>query len=277
MSDLVFNAVAPPNITLAVEKPNITISPEVANLVFQVTQNNVNIQVVKPPDLAFSLAGATGQRGLKGDKGDTGSAGATGAAAPVGTPFTIDFVDDGTLHQNEIVTVVHNLGTKFFQIVGFDDSYTAYDGVSFGTVTTALSESFDSSADPQSTGTYTIVDENTIKMMVTYGTTIIQPSVPPDQQAIDVHDSLRYAILYAGQRGINGTSSGLHRGNVSSTTTPDGTETVFTVPEAYIAGTLEVKLNGVFEGYVTELTATTFSFSTAPLAGDIIKLAYNAA
>ena len=64
------------------------------------------------------------------------------------------------------------------------------------------------------------------------------------------------------------------RANVSPTESPDGSRTVFTVPETYISGTLAVFLNGLHETYVSETTSTTFTFEDAPLAGDVITLSY---
>lgn len=64
------------------------------------------------------------------------------------------------------------------------------------------------------------------------------------------------------------------RANVSPTESPNGSRTVFTVPETYIAGTLTVFLNGLHETYVSETTTTTFTFEDAPHTGDIITLNY---
>jgi Tol biopolymer transport system component len=64
------------------------------------------------------------------------------------------------------------------------------------------------------------------------------------------------------------------RANVSPSESPDGTRTVFTVPETYISGTLAVFLNGLHETYVSETTSTTFTFEDAPHTGDVITLNY---
>lgn len=55
---------------------------------------------------------------------------------------------------------------------------------------------------------------------------------------------------------------------------PNGSRTTFTTPSAYVSGGLLVFLNGLRETHFTETTATTFTFSTAPLAGDEITLLY---
>ncbi|MGR3310668.1 MAG: hypothetical protein ACUZ77_07820 [Candidatus Brocadiales bacterium] len=59
----------------------------------------------------------------------------------------------------------------------------------------------------------------------------------------------------------------------------DGTQTVFTVTNAYAAGTLNVYLNGVRQrkgagNQYTETTSTTFTMSVAPLAGDTLLVDY---
>lgn len=64
------------------------------------------------------------------------------------------------------------------------------------------------------------------------------------------------------------------RANISPTESPDGTRKTFTVPEAYISGTLAVYLNGLHETYVSETTSTTFTFEDAPQTGDVITLSY---
>lgn len=64
------------------------------------------------------------------------------------------------------------------------------------------------------------------------------------------------------------------RANVSPTESPNGSRTVFTVPEEYISGTLTVFLNGLHETYVSETTTTTFTFEDAPHTGDLITLNY---
>lgn len=56
--------------------------------------------------------------------------------------------------------------------------------------------------------------------------------------------------------------------------TPNSVRTLFTVPSVYIAGSLQVTLNGLRESFITESSTTTFSFSSAPIASDIITLFY---
>jgi hypothetical protein len=64
------------------------------------------------------------------------------------------------------------------------------------------------------------------------------------------------------------------RANISPSESPDGSRTVFTVPETYISGTLAVFLNGLHETHVSETTSTTFTFEDAPHTGDTITLSY---
>ena len=64
------------------------------------------------------------------------------------------------------------------------------------------------------------------------------------------------------------------RANISPDESPDGTRTVFTVPETYLSGTLAVFLNGLHETYVSETTSTTFTFEDAPHTSDVITLSY---
>lgn len=56
---------------------------------------------------------------------------------------------------------------------------------------------------------------------------------------------------------------------------PDGTRTIFTVPESFIPASLQAFLNGLQEQFITELSATQFEFSTPPASLDTIKLVYN--
>lgn len=69
-------------------------------------------------------------------------------------------------------------------------------------------------------------------------------------------------------------ASGSYKSRVVPTPSPDGSTTVFTMPDIYQTGSLSVYINGAFEEYVTELTSTTFSFNTAPLTGDLITGSY---
>lgn len=55
---------------------------------------------------------------------------------------------------------------------------------------------------------------------------------------------------------------------------PNGVRTLFTVPATYVAGSLQVFLNGLRETYISEASTTTFNFSTAPITSDIITLFY---
>jgi hypothetical protein len=64
----------------------------------------------------------------------------------------------------------------------------------------------------------------------------------------------------------------------SSSTTANGTNTLFTVPETYAFGTLKVYLNGqLLRGGAndySETSSTSFTFVSAPLSSDVIVLEY---
>jgi hypothetical protein len=70
-------------------------------------------------------------------------------------------------------------------------------------------------------------------------------------------------------------ASASQRTNVTPTPTPDGTTTTFTLPESYLSGSLWVSQNGLVAYDVTELSATTFSFSVAPFVGENIRATYD--
>jgi hypothetical protein len=54
----------------------------------------------------------------------------------------------------------------------------------------------------------------------------------------------------------------------------DSSRTLFTAPEAFRFGSLQVFLNGIFETDILETSDTQFSFDTAPTTGDRIALNY---
>lgn len=61
------------------------------------------------------------------------------------------------------------------------------------------------------------------------------------------------------------------------TPAPDGIITVFTVANAYIAGTLQVFLDGIRQikdTDYTETTSTTFTMIVVPEAGENLRIAY---
>lgn len=62
--------------------------------------------------------------------------------------------------------------------------------------------------------------------------------------------------------------------NRSVTPAPDGSTTVFTIPDTIIAGSLAVFLNGIDESHFTETTLTTFTMATAPHTGDELFVWY---
>ena len=74
---------------------------------------------------------------------------------------------------------------------------------------------------------------------------------------------------------IGGDSSNMQKANLTSQI--DGSETVFTVPEAYAAGSLRVYYNGVRQiasETFTETTNTTFTLNFTPVTGDFITIDY---
>jgi hypothetical protein len=74
----------------------------------------------------------------------------------------------------------------------------------------------------------------------------------------------------------SGGSGGVLNYKVRRTITPspDGATTVFTTPDNFATSTLTVYLNGLEEHYISETSANTFTFATAPLTGDIIDVSY---
>lgn len=82
------------------------------------------------------------------------------------------------------------------------------------------------------------------------------------------------AVGPQGPQGATGASGGTVWSIGVPAEAPNGSRTVFTTPSAYVASGLMVYLNGLRETNVSETTATTFTFSTAPITGDIISLFY---
>lgn len=62
--------------------------------------------------------------------------------------------------------------------------------------------------------------------------------------------------------------------NVTPSTVPNGSTTVFTTPAEYASGSLTVFVNGLQETNVSETTTSTFTFDTAPSATDEIRVSY---
>ena len=76
-----------------------------------------------------------------------------------------------------------------------------------------------------------------------------------------------------GPRGVDGEGAWTI-GTVVETS--DGTRETFSIAGGYDSGSMVVFLNGLFEPNVTEASATTITFSEAPLSGDTISLLYRA-
>lgn len=74
---------------------------------------------------------------------------------------------------------------------------------------------------------------------------------------------------------VGGEGAAMQKANLSSQI--DGSTTVFTVPEAYVSGSLRVYLNGIrqiLSVTFTETTATTFTLSFTPVTGDYLSIDY---
>jgi len=88
-------------------------------------------------------------------------------------------------------------------------------------------------------------------------------------------------VTAATQTAINAKADTIHTHSGSISTTgipnelPNGVRTLFTTPTAYTIGSLQVFLNGLKEGFITQTSTTTFTFDTAPITGDSITLVYN--
>ena len=74
---------------------------------------------------------------------------------------------------------------------------------------------------------------------------------------------------------IGGSSENMVKANLSSQI--DGLKQIFSVPEAYAAGSLRVYFNGVrqiLSVTFTETTNTTFTLSFTPVSGDFLSIDY---
>lgn len=77
-----------------------------------------------------------------------------------------------------------------------------------------------------------------------------------------------------GDKGDPGTAK-VRKFNIAPLELPDGVRTAFTVPNTYAAGSLQVSLNGLIEGFIAETTSSVFTFENAPIVSDIIRLSYD--
>lgn len=64
------------------------------------------------------------------------------------------------------------------------------------------------------------------------------------------------------------------KADIEPTPTADNSTTEFTVPDAYVTGSLTVYLNGLAETNISETSDTTFEFDEAPHTGDTIRVSY---
>lgn len=64
------------------------------------------------------------------------------------------------------------------------------------------------------------------------------------------------------------------KARIAANESPDGVNTVFTLPDNYVAGSLTAYLNGVAESNVSETDSHTFTFSSAPLSGWTVRASY---
>lgn len=81
-------------------------------------------------------------------------------------------------------------------------------------------------------------------------------------------------IVSAGT-GVVGTGTTL-KARQTLTPAPDGTTKTFTLPSAYVAGSVTVYLNGLVENTITESGAGQITFTTAPIASDQLSASYEA-
>ncbi len=114
--------------------------------------------------------------------------------------------------------------------------------------------------------TYTVIDieGDTTVIEIDVEDTVIE--IPSETVVIDVG-----LIVSSGPGGTASTFKAYE----TPTPTPDGTVTTFTTPDLYVPGSLMVFLNGILERHITELSVSTFSFSTPPVFGDEIRVCYN--
>jgi len=74
-----------------------------------------------------------------------------------------------------------------------------------------------------------------------------------------------------------GTSSGEEMSKANLSSQINGSNTVFTVPSAYSAGTLRVYFNGIrqiINETFNETTSNTFTLTFTPVTGDFITIDY---
>jgi hypothetical protein len=111
---------------------------------------------------------------------------------------------------------------------------------------------------------------------------VVNPPIPK----IVVEKPLSQTVLVPmrGQAGPAGTIENIQQvidtltsllvSNVEPLEDPDGSRTVFTVPEAHYGDTLSVYLNGLQELHIMNKNGSTFEFDTPPSPGDEIRLSY---
>ena len=110
---------------------------------------------------------------------------------------------------------------------------------------------------------------------------IVSNPVPP-KIIVEEPNPNQFLVPVLGVPGPPGPSGGGSGGGAPRYTyidpvqDPNGVRTVFTVPFPYVLGSLAVYLNGLQENYVSQLTTTTFSFDTAPISTDTIKVEFDA-
>lgn len=106
---------------------------------------------------------------------------------------------------------------------------------------------------------------------------VVSPQVPEFVEVTLPASPVVSVLVVPGSVGSPGVGGGIRYTYLDPVQLPDGTRTTFTTPLAYVTGTLAVYLNGLQEHFIAEDSATTFSFSTAPIIGDVIKLELNPA
>lgn len=158
----------------------------------KVVNRRYNVRLTHTKGQNIRLA-HTGKRGPEGPKGDKGDAATPGQAFHIGL-----FADPDAWHVQEVITVVHNLGTKFLKVPFFniyDVAETDAHETSYAELTYAYDEAHLTET------SWTPIDDNTIKICITYGTQVID-----DGNGGTAHMSISVdaAILFAGQKGVKG-------------------------------------------------------------------------
>jgi hypothetical protein len=104
---------------------------------------------------------------------------------------------------------------------------------------------------------------------------VLNPPIP--RIVVERPDPTVVLVPLVGPPGPAGSSSAFMLSYQTPLEIPNGVRTVFTAPDEFIDTSLMVFLNGLHEYFIINIASPTFEFTTAPLTGDVIRLAYGLA